>query len=35
VVDVGHKTVFSFVTGAIADRLIKPDLQSLRGTTSH
>jgi hypothetical protein len=35
IVDVGHKAVFSFATGAIADRLIRPDLQSQRGTTSH
>ncbi len=35
VIDVGHKAVFSFTTGAIADRLIQPDLRSLRGTTSH
>jgi hypothetical protein len=35
VVDVGHKAVFSFVTGAIADRLISPDLESRRGRISH
>jgi hypothetical protein len=34
-VDVGHKAVFSFATGFLADRLIAPRLQSLRGTTSH
>ena len=35
VVDVGHKAVFALVTGAVADRLIAPVLQSERGTTSH
>ncbi|GAB2748216.1 hypothetical protein [Nocardioides pakistanensis] len=34
-VDVGHKAVFSFVTGVVADRWISPDLESRRGTTSH
>lgn len=34
-VDVGHKAVYSFVTGLVADRLIAPTLQSRRGTTSH
>ena len=35
VVDVAHKAVYSFTTGAAADRLIAPVLQSRRGTTSH
>ena len=35
VVDVWHKAVFSFVTGALADRWIPHDLESHRGTTSH
>jgi hypothetical protein len=34
-VDVGHKAVYSFVTGMVADRWIAPRLQSRRGTTSH
>jgi hypothetical protein len=34
-VDVGHKTVYSLVTGLVADRLIPPTLQSERGRTSH
>ena len=35
VVDVGHKAVYSFVTGAVADLLIAPELESRRGRTSH
>ena len=35
VVDGTHKAVYSFVTGAVADRLIPPALESRRGTTSH
>jgi hypothetical protein len=34
-VDVLHKTVFSVVTGVVADRLVRPDLASHRGRTSH
>src|ERR671912_1292811 len=34
-VDVVHKTVYSVVTGSLADRWIPPTLQSRRGTTSH
>jgi hypothetical protein len=34
-VDVAHKTVYSLVTGLVAERLIAPVLQSRRGTTSH
>jgi hypothetical protein len=34
-VDVGHKAVYSSVTGMVADRWIAPRLQSRRGTTSH
>lgn len=34
-VDVGHKAVFSFVTGMVADRWIDNRLESHRGTTSH
>jgi hypothetical protein len=33
--DVGHKTVYSLVTGLVAERLIAPTLESRRGTTSH
>ncbi len=35
VVDVGHKALFSLVTGLVAERLVAPALQSRRGTTSH
>jgi hypothetical protein len=35
VVDVGHKALFSLVTGLIVERLVAPTLQSRRGTTSH
>jgi len=35
VVDLGHKAVYSFITGRITDRLVGPDLQTRRGTTSH
>ena len=34
-VDVGHKVVYSLVTGAIADRLVDARLLSLRGRSSH
>jgi hypothetical protein len=34
-VDVLHKAVYSFVTGVVADRLVRPRLQSARGTVSH
>ena len=34
-VDLAHKAVYSLVTGLVAERLIAPDLQSRRGTTSH
>lgn len=34
-VDVAHKTLFALATGLAADALIRPDLQSRRGTTSH
>jgi hypothetical protein len=33
-VDIAHKLIYSFVTGALADRLIRPTLQSTRGTAS-
>jgi len=35
VIDVVHKAVYSFATGALADRLVAPRLESRRGTTSH
>ena len=35
VVDVGHKGVYSFVTGMVADRWVPAALESHRGTTSH
>lgn len=34
-VDVVHKAVYSFVTGAVADRALAPVLASGRGRTSH
>ena len=34
-VDVSHKTVYSWVTGLVAERLVPPALESRRGTTSH
>jgi hypothetical protein len=34
VVDVAHKAVYSIVTGVVADRLIRPTLESRKGTTS-
>lgn len=34
-VDVVHKAVFALATGIAADALIKPALESRRGTTSH
>ena len=34
-VDVAHKAVYSFATGMVADRLVRPDLESRRGTYSH
>ncbi|HBD22177.1 hypothetical protein ACIQCV_13960 [Dietzia maris] len=34
-VDVGHKAVFAAVTGALADRAIRPTLTSYRGLRSH
>jgi len=34
-VDVLNKAVYSFVTGALADRWVRPDLQSRRGAISH
>jgi hypothetical protein len=35
VIDVAHKTVYAIVTGFVADRLIRPELESRRGSTSH
>jgi hypothetical protein len=35
VVDVAHKAIYSLVTGAVADRLVAPTLESRRGTFSH
>ena len=34
-VDVSHKTVYSWVTGLVAERLVAPALESRRGSTSH
>jgi hypothetical protein len=34
-VDVGHKAIYAFTTGLVAERLVAPDLESRRGTTSH
>ncbi len=35
VVDIAHKAVYSLVTGLVAERLVRPDLRSQRGRTSH
>ena len=35
VVDVAHKAVYALVTGAVADRLVAPTLESRRGRHSH
>ena len=35
VVDIAHKAVYSVVTGVVAERLVAPELESRRGTTSH
>ena len=35
VIDVLHKAVYSVATGLLAERLIRPDLQSGRGRRSH
>ncbi|MBW3648897.1 MAG: hypothetical protein KY440_14215 [Actinobacteria bacterium] len=33
--DSGHKALYSLVTGILAERLVAPELESRRGTTSH
>lgn len=35
VLDVTHKAIYSLVTGAVADRLVAPALESNRGIVSH
>lgn len=35
IIDVGHKGVFSLVTGLVAERLVSSALESRHGTTSH
>lgn len=35
IVDVGHKAVYSLVTGLVAERLVAPTLESHRGRVSH
>ena len=35
IVDVGHKALYSLVTGLVAERIIAPKLERRRGTTSH
>ena len=35
IVDMGHKAVYSAVTGMLADRMIAPTLTSTRGRASH
>ncbi len=35
VIDLAHKAMYSLATGLVAERLVAPDLQSRRGTTSH
>ncbi|MCW2899309.1 MAG: hypothetical protein JWO67_1574 [Streptosporangiaceae bacterium] len=34
-IDVVHKAIYAVVTGLIAERLVRPQLQSRRGRTSH
>ena len=34
-IDTAHKALYSVVTGIVAERLVRPDLQSLRGRRSH
>jgi hypothetical protein len=34
-IDVAHKALYAAVTGAVADRLVAPVLESRRGTLSH
>ena len=34
-IDVAHKAIYSLATGLVAERMIKPDLESHRGRTSH
>jgi hypothetical protein len=33
--DVAHKSIYSWVTGAVADRWISPELETHRGPSSH
>jgi hypothetical protein len=33
--DAAHKAVYSFATGLVAERLVRPDLESRRGRLSH
>jgi len=33
--DSAHKAIYSFTTGVVAERLVRPRLESRRGTTSH
>ena len=35
VIDIAHKAIYSLATGVVAERMIKPDLQSRRGVVSH
>jgi hypothetical protein len=35
IVDLGHKAIYSLITGTVADRLVAPTLESRRGTVSH
>lgn len=35
VIDVAHKAIYALVTGAVADHLVPPDLQTRRGARSH
>ena len=34
-VDYGHKAVYAWVTGLVADRMVAPELESRRGVSSH
>ena len=35
IVDITHKAIYSLITGVLADRLVKPTLESRRGVLSH
>ena len=34
-IDIAHKAIYSLTTGLVAERMIRPELESSRGLTSH